>query len=255
VQPLQAVVVAAAGVVAGMINTVVGSGTLITFPVLLAVGYSPLTANVSNGLGLVPGSLFGAIGYRRELAGQQARVRRFGVASILGAVIGAVLLLVLPPGAFSAVVPVLIVLALAMVVAQPWLARRLAARRAKETAAERSDGWLLWLGVLATGIYGGYFGAAQGVLLLGLMGVVLTESLQRLNAVKNVLAMLANLASGLVFVFVAHVSWIAVVLIAVGSGIGGVLGARVGRKLSPAVLRGLIVVIGLTALGKLLLFS
>jgi hypothetical protein len=164
-------------------------------------------------------------------------------------------LLVLPPGAFSAVVPVLVVLALVMVVAQPWLARRLAARRANETAGERPDGWLLWLGVLATGIYGGYFGAAQGVLLLGLMGLVLTESLQRLNAVKNVLAMLANLASGIVFVFVAHVSWIAVVLIAVGSGIGGVLGARVGRKLSPAVLRGLIVVIGLTALGKLLLFS
>jgi uncharacterized membrane protein YfcA len=263
VQPLQAVVVAAAGVVAGMINTVVGSGTLITFPVLLAVGYSPLTANVSNGLGLVPGSLFGAIGYRRELVGQQARVRRFGVASILGAVIGAVLLLLLPPRAFSAVVPVLIVLALALVVAQPWLSRRLAVRRAKEKEqqhgqeqeGERPDGWLLWLGVLGTGIYGGYFGAAQGVLLLGLMGVVLTETLQRINAVKNVLAMLANLASGIVFVFVAHVSWIAVVLIAVGSGVGGVLGARVGRKLSPIVLRGLIVVIGMAALGKLLLFS
>jgi uncharacterized protein len=261
VQPLQAVAVAAAGVVAGMINTVVGSGTLITFPVLLAVGYSPLTANVSNGLGLVPGSLFGAIGYRRELGGQGARVRRFGVASVVGAVIGAVLLLVLPPRAFSAVVPVLIVLALVMVVAQPWLARRLAARRAKEEeenkekGKERPDGWWLWLGILGTGIYGGYFGAAQGVLLLGLMGVVLSESLQRINAVKNVLAMLANLASGIVFVFVAHVSWIAVVLIAVGSGVGGVLGARVGRKLSPIVLRGLIVVIGLAALGKLLLFN
>jgi uncharacterized membrane protein YfcA len=267
VQPLQAVVVAAAGVVAGMINTVVGSGTLITFPVLLAVGYSPLTANVSNGLGLVPGSLFGAIGYRRELAGQQARMRRFGVASVLGAVIGAVLLLVLPPGAFGAVVPVLIVLALALVVAQPWLSRRLAVRRAKEkaekaeqepangVAAERPDSWWLWLGVLGTGIYGGYFGAAQGVLLLGLMGVVLTESLQRINAVKNVLAMLANLASGIVFVFVAHVSWIVVVLIAVGSGVGGMFGARLGRKLSPIVLRGLIVVIGVAALGKLLLFT
>jgi uncharacterized protein len=261
VQPLQAVAVAAAGVVAGMINTVVGSGTLITFPVLLAVGYPPLTANVSNGLGLVPGSLFGAIGYRRELGGQGARVRRFGVASVLGAVGGAVLLLVLPPGAFSAVVPVLIVLALVLVVAQPWLARRLAARRAKgeenkeEGPAEPADSWWLWVGILGTGIYGGYFGAAQGVLLLGLMGVVLTESLQRINAVKNVLAMLANLASGIVFVFVAHVSWIAVVLIAVGSGVGGVLGARVGRKLSPVVLRGLIVVIGLAALGKLLLFS
>ncbi|HEX4703846.1 MAG TPA: sulfite exporter TauE/SafE family protein [Pseudonocardiaceae bacterium] len=251
--PLQAVAVAAAGVIAGMINTVVGSGTLITFPVLLAVGYPPLTANVSNGLGLVPGSLFGAIGYRDELAGQGVRVRRFGVASTLGAVIGAIALLMLPPRAFSAIVPVLIVLALVLVIAQPWLARRLAVRRATENAGADGDSWLLWLGILGTGVYGGYFGAAQGVLLLGMMGVALTESLQRVNAIKNVLAMLANLASGLVFVFVAHVSWIAVLLIAAGSGVGGVVGARVGRKLSPVVLRGVIVVIGLAALGKLLL--
>jgi uncharacterized protein len=260
VHPLQDVAVAAAGVVAGMINTVVGSGTLITFPVLLAVGYPPLTANVSNGLGLVPGSLLGAIGYRKELGGQGPRVRRFGVASTVGAVIGAVALLLLPPRAFNAIVPVLIVVALVLVVLQPSLAKRLAARRAAEQGTEEEgeagtpkDSWWLWLGILGTGIYGGYFGAAQGVLLLGIMGVALTESLQRINAIKNVLAMLANLASGIVFVFVAHVSWIAVVLIAVGSAIGGALGARVGRKLSPVVLRGVIVVIGLAALGKLLL--
>jgi len=251
VQPLQAVAVAGAGVAAGIINTVVGSGTLITFPVLLAVGYPPLTANVSNGLGLVPGSLFGAIGYRAELAGQRARVWRFGTASVIGAVIGALLLLVLPPQAFSAVVPTLIVIALLLVIAQPWLSRRLAARRPDGEA--RPDPWWLWLGVLATGIYGGYFGAAQGVVLLAMMGVALAEPLQRVNAVKNVLAMLANLVSGLVFVFVAHVSWTVVLLIAVGSGIGGVLGARIGRRLSPVVLRGAIVVIGLAALGKLLL--
>lgn len=249
--PLQAVAVAAAGVAAGIINTVVGSGTLITFPVLLAVGYPPLTANVSNGLGLVPGSLFGAIGYRAELAGQRARVWRFGIASTIGAVAGAVLLLVLPPKAFSAVVPALIVLALVLVIAQPWLARRLAARR--PDGQVRAESWWLWLGILGTGVYGGYFGAAQGVLLLAMMGITLAEPLQRVNAVKNVLAMLANLASGLVFVFVAHVSWIAVVLIAAGSAVGGVLGARIGRRLSPTVLRGTIVVIGLAALGKLLL--
>jgi uncharacterized membrane protein YfcA len=262
VHPLQAVVVVAAGIVAGMINTVVGSGTLITFPVLLAVGLPPLTANVSNGLGLVPGSLFGAIGYRDELTGQGPRVRKLGVASVVGAVIGAVLLLTLPAGAFNAVVPVLIVIALVLVVLQPWLARRLAAKRAAaaEAAGEvevevaaPTDSWLLFLGIFGTGIYGGYFGAAQGVLLLGLMGIVLTESLQRINAIKNVLAMLANLASGIVFIFVAHVSWIAVVLIAAGSAVGGVLGARVGRKLPPVALRGLIVVIGIAALAKLLL--
>jgi uncharacterized membrane protein YfcA len=253
VHPLQALAVAAAGIVAGVLNTVVGSGTLITFPVLLGVGLPPLTANVSNGLGLVPGSLFGAIGYRDELAGQAQRVRRLGVASTIGAVIGAVLLLVLPADAFSAVVPILIVIALVLVVLQPWLARRLAAKRADGTDAAPKDGWLLFLGVFATGMYGGYFGAAQGVLLLGLMGVLLTESLQRINAIKNVLAMLANLASGVVFIFVAHISWLAVVLIAAGSAVGGVIGARVGRKLPPVALRGLIVVIGIAALAKLLL--
>lgn len=260
--PLQALAVAAAGIAAGMINTVVGSGTLITFPVLLAVGLPPLTANVSNGLGLVPGSLFGAIGYRDQLSGQAPRLRRLGSASVIGALGGAILLLVLPPGAFNAIVPVLIVIALVLVVVQPRLARRLAARRAAEAAAAeakgeqvapRTDGWLLWSGTLATGAYGGYFGAAQGVLLVGLMGVVLPEPLQRINAIKNVLAMLANLASGIVFVIVAHVSWLAVLLIAAGSAVGGVLGARVGRRLSPVVLRGVIVVIGLAALAKLLL--
>jgi uncharacterized membrane protein YfcA len=247
------VVVAAAGVVAGTINTVVGSGTLVTFPVLLAVGLPPLTANVSNGLGLVPGSLFGAIGYRSELKGQVPRLRRLGVASVIGGVVGAVLLLTLPPAAFSAIVPVLIGVALVLVVLQPWLARRLAKRRENTPEEERRDGWPMWLGVLGTGIYGGYFGAAQGVLLLGIMGAVLPESLQRVNAVKNVLAMLANLASGIVFVFVAHVSWLAVVLIAAGSAVGGVVGARVGKALPPVVLRGLIVVIGVAAIVKLVI--
>jgi uncharacterized protein len=262
VSPLQAVAVAVAGVLAGIINVVVGSGTLITFPVLLAVGYPPLTANVSNGLGLVPGSLFGAIGYRKELTGQAPRVRKLGVASLIGAVGGAVLLLVLPADAFNAVVPVLIGLALVLVIAQPWLSRRLAARRAaaaeasgddpQDVADRASDSVWLWLGVLGTGVYGGYFGAAQGVLLLGIMGIALAEPLQRVNAIKNVLAMLANLASGIVFVFVAHVAWLVVLLIAVGSAIGGVIGAKIGRKLPPVALRALIVVIGLVAMAKLL---
>lgn len=263
VQPLQAVAVAVAGVAAGMINSVVGSGTLVTFPVLLAVGYPPITANVSNGLGLVPGSLFGAIGYRKELTGQSRRVARLGVGSAIGGAAGAVLLLLLPPGAFNAIVPVLIALALVLVVTQPFLARKLRERRAAADPAQAAqpqeqpagvvrDSWPMWLGVLGTGIYGGYFGAAQGVLLLGLMGVLLTESLQRINAIKNVLAMLANLASGIVFVFVAHVAWLAVLLIAVGSAVGGIIGARVGQKLSPVALRGVIVVIGLAAMAKLL---
>src|SRR4051812_15580005 len=169
VNAAQIVAIAAAGMAAGAINTLVGSGTLITFPVLLALGYAPVTANVSNNVGLVPGSVSGALGMRPELAGQRERVLRLGSASTLGGILGAILLLVLPSSAFRAIVPVLIALALVLVVAQPWLARRLADRRERPA----HGGPLVWLGVLGAGVYGGYFGAAQGVLLLGLLGSTL----------------------------------------------------------------------------------
>ena len=247
----QYAVIAGAGMIAGMINAVVGSGTLITFPVLLAFHYSPVVANVSNGLGLVPGSVAGAYGYRRELAGQRPRLIRLGIASALGAIVGAVLLLKLPPDAFKAVVPVLIVIALVLVVVQPWLARKLAERRPDGHTSE--GGFLLLLGIFVTGVYGGYFGAAQGVIAIGIMGVLLTESVQRINAAKNVLTAVANLVSGVVFVVVAHVAWLAVGMIAAGSVIGGLIGARVGRKLPPIALRAVIVLVGLVAIGKLLL--
>jgi uncharacterized membrane protein YfcA len=250
VNVLEAVGVALAGVAAGTINTVVGSGTLVTFPVLLAVGLPPVTANVSNSLGLVPGSLFGAIGYRDQLVGQRRKLWQLGSASFVGAAIGAVLLLVLPSGAFSAIVPVLIVLALVLVVVQPWLARKVAARQREDGGA----GFWLWVGVFVTGVYGGYFGAAQGVILLGLMGVLLAENMQRLNAIKNVLALVANLIAGIIFIFVAHVDWLAVLLVAVGSGLGGVIGSRIGKKLPPVALRVIIVLVGLAAIVKLLLF-
>ncbi|GLZ40681.1 sulfite exporter TauE/SafE family protein [Actinokineospora sp. NBRC 105648] len=245
----EAVGVLLAGVFAGGINTVVGSGTLITFPVLLAVGYPPVVANVSNTLGLVPGSVAGAIGYRRELTGQLGRILRLGVASLLGGVVGAVLLLVLPPGAFEAIVPVLIVVALVLVIVQPWLARKLAERESERPA---HGGVALFAGVFATGVYGGYFGAAQGVVLLALMGILMDDNLQRINGIKNVLAALVNLVSGVIFIFVADVAWPAVALIAAGATVGGVVGAKIGRKLSPAVLRGVIVVVGTAAIIQLL---
>jgi uncharacterized membrane protein YfcA len=248
VTPLEAVGVVLAGVFAGTINTVVGSGTLVTFPVLLAVGYPPVVANVSNSLGLVPGSFSGAIGYRRELVGQRARVLRLGTASLLGGIVGAVLLLTLPAQAFATIVPVLIALALVLVVLQPWLNRRLAARRGERHA---HGGVGLLVGVFLTGIYGGYFGAAQGVLLLALMGILMDEELQRINAVKNVLALIVNLVSGVVFIVVAHVAWLAVLLIAIGSAVGGQVGAKVGRRLPPVALRSIIVVVGLAAIAKL----
>jgi uncharacterized protein len=249
VSPLECVLVLAAGVFAGAINTVVGSGTLVTFPVLLAVGYSPVVANVSNTLGLVPGSVSGAIGYREELAGQRRRALVLASASLLGGIIGAVLLLSLPGSAFEAIVPALIAVALVLVVFQPRLSRALAARR-----PERPHGGLpLWGGVLATGVYGGYFGAAQGVILLALLGITIPgEDMQRLNALKNVLAALVNGVAAVVFLFFATVAWLPALLLAAGSAAGGQLGARIGRSLSPAVLRGVIVVVGVAAIVQLL---
>jgi uncharacterized membrane protein YfcA len=242
------VLVLAAGVAAGAINTIVGSGTLLTFPVLLAVGYAPVTANVSNTLGLVPGSVSGAVGYRAELAGQRRRILVLGSASLLGGCTGAALLLALPGAAFEAIIPVLIVVALVLVVVQPRLSRALAARRSE---ARPHGGPLLWLGVFATGVYGGYFGAAQGVILLALEGIAIPEDLQRLNALKNVLAAIVNGVAALIFVALASVAWLPALLLAAGSAAGGQLGARVGRRLSPAVLRAVIVVVGLAAIAQL----
>ncbi|MFH8569936.1 sulfite exporter TauE/SafE family protein [Streptomyces sp. NPDC017993] len=250
----EALAVFVAGIGAGTINTIVGSGTLITFPVLLAVGLPPITANVSNTLGLVPGSLSGAIGYRRELSGQRRRIVRFGVTAFIGGLAGAVLLLALPSEAFDAIVPALIAVALVLVVAQPRLSAALRARRARTgTTGHRDGGIALLTGLLCASVYGGYFGAAQGVLYLSLMGLLLNEDLQRLNALKNVLAVVVNGVAAIFFLFVAEFDWTAVVLIAVGSALGGQIGAKVGRRLPPTVLRGVIVAVGLAAIAQLLL--
>ena len=245
----EVVAIALAGLAAGAINTVVGSGTLITFPVLLAFGYAPVTANVSNTIGLVPGSLSGAIGYRRELEGQRRRILRLGAASLIGGTTGAILLLVLPASAFKAIVPVFIAIALILVVLQPRLNRILAERRPGRTS---EGGMLTPVGVFAAGVYGGYFGAAQGILLLGMLGVALPQDLQRTNALKNVLTALVNGVAGLYFAFAAHVEWAPAGIIAGASIIGGQLGAHYGRRLPPAVLRGVIVVVGVTAIVHLL---
>jgi len=242
--------IALAGMAAGTINTVVGSGTLITFPVLLAFGYAPVTANVSNTIGLVPGSVSGAIGYRRELAGQRDRVLRFGTMSVAGGITGAVLLLVLPSSAFKAIVPVFIAVALVLTVLQPRIARWLEAR---EIDLEHHRSILTPLAIYLTGVYGGYFGAAQGILLLAILGVALNQDLHRTNALKNVLAGLVNGVAGLYFVFAAHVAWAPAAIIAASAIAGGQIGARYGRRLHPEVLRGLIVVVGISAILQLVL--
>jgi uncharacterized protein len=231
-------------------NALVGSGTLITFPVLLAWGYPPVTANVSNTIGLVPGSASGAIGYRRELSGQRHRVIRFGSMSVLGAITGAVLLLVLPASGFRAVVPAFIALAVVLVLLQPrlesWLSRR-------EIQLEGRHRYLTLLAVYATGVYGGYFGAAQGIMLLGVLGVALAQDLQRTNALKNVLAGTANGVAGACFLFAAaHIAWAPAGVIAGSSVLGAALGARYGRRLAPAALRAVIVAVGVFAIVWLL---
>jgi uncharacterized protein len=247
------VAVLLAGMAAGTINTVVGSGTLITFPTLLAMGIPPVTANVSNTVGLVPGSLSGAIGYRRELRGQRRRLVRLGSASVVGGITGGVLLLVLPASAFGAIVPVLIGLGCLLVVLQPAISRRVAARAAARGVERPEHGALwVWVLVLLTGVYGGYFGAAQGVLLMAVLGVGLSETMQRNNATKNVLALLVNLVAAILFMVVAHVDWEVAGLIALGAVIGGQIGATVGRRLPAWALRGVIVLVGVVALTQML---
>ncbi len=241
----------AAGAVAGLVNTVVGSGSLVTFPTLVAMGYAPLIANISNTVGLVPGSASGAFGYRRELRGQGQLLRRLAVASVAGGGVGATLLLALPGSAFQKVVPFLIVLACVLVVLQPRLSALVAHRQHNRDVAKRPGGLLLDVAVFATAIYGGYFGAAQGVILIAFLGILLDDELQRLNAVKNVLASIVNGTAALIFIAFAHVAWLPAILLAAGATIGGQLGAKVGRRIPARILRNLIVVVGLAVAIKL----
>ncbi|MFH8738122.1 MULTISPECIES: sulfite exporter TauE/SafE family protein [unclassified Streptomyces] len=248
------VAVCAAGVGAGAINTAVGSGTLITFPVLLATGLPPVTATVSNALGLIPGSISGAIGYRTELAGQRRRILKLGGGAVLGGFAGATLLLALPATAFETIVPVLVGLAVVLVAFRPLISGRVRRRRERSGARPHGDvGPLLFTSLTLASVYGGYFSAAQGILYVALMGMLLDEPLQRLNAVKNVLVALVNAVAALFFLFVADFDWTAVLLIAVGSALGGQLGAKAGRRLSPGVLRALVVTVGTFAVVQLLL--
>ncbi|HEY5098255.1 MAG TPA: sulfite exporter TauE/SafE family protein [Acidimicrobiales bacterium] len=239
--PLDALAIFAAGLAAGTVNVIVGSGSLITFPTLLALGYPPVLANVSNTVGLVPGSVSGVVAYRRELAGQRHRVARLGMASLAGGLTGAVLLLSLPHSVFKAAVPVLIAVAALLMAAQPRMSAGLERRGSRRA---HGGGWLL-AGVFLTGVYGGYFGAAQGVILIALLAIFIDDDLQRLNGAKNVLALLVNGIAGLFFIATTSISWSVVGLIAAGSIIGGQVGGRYGRRLPAPLLRWVIVVVGL----------
>lgn len=251
---LDVVTIFAAGLAAGTINTIVGSGSLVTFPALIALGYPALSANVSNNVGLLAGSLTGTWSYRHEIRKARHVVWQIMPAVIVGALTGALALVLLPESVFDTVVPVLVGLAVVLVIAQPRISKLLAARR----VPDESSGVVgvhhlptFLVAITATSIYGGYFGAAQGVLLMGLFGVLLTSgSIQDQNGLKNLVAGTVNLIAGIVFFLVVreHISWPAVGLIAAGSGCGGFLGAWVGRRLQPTVFRTVIVVVGVVAI-------
>jgi uncharacterized membrane protein YfcA len=236
------------GLAAGTINTIVGSGSLITFPTLLALGYPAVVANVTNTVGLVPGSMSGAFGYRRELKGQTPRLLQLGVASAAGGLTGAILLLVLPGSVFRQIVPVLILVACVLIAIQPRLTRLLAHR----VTSANHGGLGLFVTVFATGIYGGYFGAAQGVILMALLAIFIDDDLQRLNAAKNVMTMLVNGVAAILFVIVTHVVWDVAFILAAGAIIGGQVGAKVGRRLPPQILRATILVVGVAVAIRLL---
>jgi len=252
---VDAALVLLAGVGAGAMNAVVGAGTLITFPTLVALGVPPVLANVSNTVGLVPGSVAGAYAFRATLTGRGTLLARLVTASAVGGVLGGALLLVLPPGAFELVVPVLLLLSGALAAAQPRVAAAVARRRAarvetdqgpRPRAAVRAGPWLL-AGVAATGVYGGYFGAAQGVILLALLGIFVEGEMTEVNGIKNVLAGVANLVSSLLFILIADVDWQLAGLVAVGATIGGTLGGRYGRRLPAGALRTLVVAVAVLA--------
>lgn len=254
VSGLDAFIILLAGVGAGAINAVVGSGTLITFPTLVAFGMPPVTATMSNAVGLVAGGVSGTWGYRRELSGQWDRLRWQIPASFAGAVLGSWLLLHLPEKLFETIVPILLILALALVVLQPRIQAWAKKRSTTEMELSPTRLMLLTGGTFAVGIYGGYFTAAQGILLIGVMGAILPETLQRMNGAKNLLALIVNIVAAVMYTTLRfdQINWAAAGLIAVGSLVGGVLGARYGRRLSPTALRGTIVVVGLIGLWRLL---
>ena len=248
--PIEAIAILAAGLAAGTVNTIVGSGSLITFPTLLAFGYSPVLANVSNTVGLVPGSLSGAIGYRRELAGQRGRMIRLGLAAAIGGLTGALLLLLLPATTFQRIVPILILGSVVLIAIQPRLSRAMGHRRV--TGAEHTVPLVITL--YLTGIYGGYFGAGQGVIMMALLGVFLPDDLQRLNGLKNFLAVLINGVAAVLFILLSPIAWPAAILLAIGAIIGGQVGAIVGRRLPATALRVAIIVVG-TVVGVRLLIG
>ena len=245
--PETAALLAGAGLLAGGVNAIAGGGSLISFPALLAAGYPPVTANVTNTVALFPGYAGSVAGGRRELRGQRERVRGLALTGVVGAVAGAALLLTTPSEVFDAVVPFLILGACGLLLAQPRLARFV------QRGTGRGSGPLLQLGVLLAAVYGAYFGAGLGVLLLGLLGVFLAETLGRVNALKNVLSTVVNAVALIAFGLFGPVAWEAVLVVATTALAGGYLGGRLAGRIPAKVLRTAVVVYGVVVSVVLLL--
>jgi len=271
-EPVQLLLLAAAALLAGAVNAVAGGGSLLSFPALLAVGYPAITANVTNSVALTPGYFGGTLGYRRELAGQRRRIVALGATSAIGAVVGAFLLLVSSAELFERIVPWLIFLACGLLAVQTRLARLVRARRAGDGdprpsapepaapadpaaapgGADRHTGPLFATQFLAA-VYGAYFGAGVGIMMLAILGIFLTDSLQRLNALKGLLSFLISLVAAVYFAIYAEVSWVAVAVMAAASLLGGQLGVLLARRLDDQVLRWLVIAFGVAVGVRLLI--
>jgi uncharacterized membrane protein YfcA len=251
---LEEVAIVLTGLVAGIMTSTVGVASLLSFPVLVALGLPPVVANASNTIGMTPASLTGSFGYRAELREHPVVTATIIGTCASGAVLGAVLLLALPPGVFEAVVPWLILGTCLLVGAQPTISRRL--KQASEATPPHQRTRLSPVTTVfstVVGVYGGYFGAGSGVMMMAVLGFGSNLDFRIVNALKTLAILASNLVASVVFVFAAELDWLAIVLLASGSIVGGYVGARIGRRLNPTVLRTLIVVVGLTAAVTMLL--
>ena len=239
-QVTDAFLLAGAGLLAGGVNAVAGGGSLILFPALVASGYGTLAANVTNSVALWPGYVGGVAGFRQELAGQRARVVSLAVTAVLGAVVGCVLLLATPASAFDTVVPFLVLAASLLLAAQPRVSRMVG----PPNADHRASGKVLYPTVGLAAVYGGYFGGALGVILLGVLALTVHDSLRRLNGLKAALSLVVASVTVVAFGLFGPVDWAAVALIAPATLVGGFVGAKVARRLDDRALRWAVVVFG-----------
>ena len=233
-------IVAAAGIIAGTVNVLAGAGSLLTYPILIAVGLPPLAANVTNDLGVIPGNASGMVGVREDLRGQRGMLWRLVPRAIVGSLIGGILLLVAPSSAFGWISPPLLLLASLLTLAQPALIRRAQSAHLHSRA-------MLNRAIELNAVYGGYFGTGIGLIFMATLGIFVDDTTPRLNALKTVLQLVSNAIAGILFIFAAPVHWSLAIALGAGTVVGGQLGARASKRVSPAGLRAIVAVIGILA--------